>query len=137
MKFVNDEKLTKTFTVIGVYDNKEFMNYNNDIFISQIDIDEIAKAPFRSMVRRRRFKSQAFVVVILPIIGHGHLSKIPFRERNRNRADRIIAVIEIWYDWFCCQENSHRFWVVEELCSKYAVKDNIRLLRKLYVEAFT
>ncbi len=44
MKFVNDEKLTKTFTVIGVYDNKEFMNYNNDIFISQIDIDEIAKA---------------------------------------------------------------------------------------------
>ena len=44
MKFVNDEKLTKTFTVIGVYDNKEFMNYNNDIFISQIDLDEIAKA---------------------------------------------------------------------------------------------
>lgn len=44
MKFVDDEKLTKTFKVIGVYDNKEFMNYNNDIFISQIDIDEIAKA---------------------------------------------------------------------------------------------
>ena len=44
MKFVNDEKLTKTFTIIGVYDNKEFMNYNNDIFIPQIDMDEIVKA---------------------------------------------------------------------------------------------
>lgn len=44
MKFVNDEQLTKTFTIIGVYDNKEFMNYNNDIFIPKIDLDEIVKA---------------------------------------------------------------------------------------------
>lgn len=44
MSIINDKKITKTFTVVGVYDNKEMMNYNNQIFISQKDIDEIVKA---------------------------------------------------------------------------------------------
>lgn len=44
MKISNDEEIQKTFTIIGVYDNKEFMNFNNEIFVPRIDIDEITKA---------------------------------------------------------------------------------------------
>lgn len=44
MNLVIDETLTKKFLVVGVYDNKEMMNYNNQVFISRKDIDEMAMA---------------------------------------------------------------------------------------------
>ena len=44
MRVIDDKKITKTFTIIGVYDNKEMMNFNNEIFIPEKDLNEISRA---------------------------------------------------------------------------------------------
>ncbi len=43
MKLVNDTEIEKDFTIVGVYDNREFMNLNNQIFVSQKDLNEIVE----------------------------------------------------------------------------------------------
>lgn len=40
---VNDEKKTEIFTIVGVYDNKENMNFNNEIYVPLDDIKEIVE----------------------------------------------------------------------------------------------
>ena len=41
---VKDKKLTKSFKIIGLYDNKECMNSNNQIYVSSLDIHEIVSS---------------------------------------------------------------------------------------------
>lgn len=43
MKLVNDTEIEKDFTIVGIYDNREFMNLNNQIFVSQKDLNEIVE----------------------------------------------------------------------------------------------